>query len=271
MYEASSIIIFLQGSFSLLLPLLWHEPWEHTETNTHTPNILAARLWLHLAILQPTTKIQTTPKLPAGCRQSVPVVAWLSVRGSELFVCAKQPWLYVIHLWLCCELISPASCVWLVLKCKRRSDAETLKVECFKSHVTLWVQPVKLSFAAVTSEGDNHEQSGLLTDAACNLHISVGVEPANQSRAPIAAHAYHLHTAAVAPPRERVKGKEKERARMNGVPETEGDLCRVVAHSHLHLSFIQFQRRARLKAHFSGHYNPRLSFTGNEKKSHCCD
>lgn len=36
MYEASSIIIFLQGSFSLLLPLLWCEPWEHTQTNTHT-------------------------------------------------------------------------------------------------------------------------------------------------------------------------------------------------------------------------------------------
>ncbi|KAM7413398.1 hypothetical protein PAMA_020674 [Pampus argenteus] len=62
----------------------------------------------------------------------------------------------------------------------------------------------------MTSRGDNREQSGLLTDTACNLHISVGVEPANQKRAPIAAHAYHLHTAA-APPRERrVKRMERK-------------------------------------------------------------
>lgn len=70
--------------------------------------------------------------------------------------------------------------------------------------------PVKLSFAAVMSQGDNHEWSGLLTDAACNLHISVGVEPANQSRAPIAAHAYHLHTAAAALLSEQVKRMERK-------------------------------------------------------------
>lgn len=72
-----------------------------------------------------------------------------------------------------------------------------------------------LSFAALTSRGDSQEQSGLLTDAACNLYISVGVEPANQLRAAIAAHAYHLHTDAVAPPWER-EGRErkKERTRM---------------------------------------------------------
>lgn len=102
--------------------------------------------------------------------------------------------------------ICPSPC----LKCKRWNDVDLI------ASFVLWVWPVKLSFAAVTSRGDNHEQSGLLTDAACNLHISVGVEPANQSRAPIAAHAYHLHTAAAAPPREWEKRMErKERKSKN--------------------------------------------------------
>ncbi len=63
-------------------------------------------------------------------------------------------------------------------------------------------------------------------------------------------------------------------------PETEGDLCRVVAHSRLRLSFIQFSDVCVCvwDIYFSGYYNPHLSFKGNEeqkkkKKNHCvcCD
>lgn len=77
--------------------------------------------------------------------------------------------------------------------------------------------PLKPLFAPLTSQSDIREHSGLLTDAACNLHISVGVQLANQRRAPIAAQAYHLRTAAAAPLSEGVKGTEgKERTGKNG-------------------------------------------------------
>lgn len=48
-------------------------------------------------------------------------------------------------------------------------------------------------------------QPAIFTSAQCD-------EPANQSRTPIAAHSYHLHTAAVAPLRERVtrRGKKEQ-------------------------------------------------------------
>lgn len=87
---------------------------------------------------------------------------------------------------------------------------ELLKEKLCKSQV-LSVASRPVISTVVTPWGDNHEQSGLLTDAACNLHISVGVEPANQSQAPIAVHPYHLLTAAVAPPRERVKREGKSK------------------------------------------------------------
>lgn len=74
------------------------------------------------------------------------------------------------------------------IKVERMESVSALAL-CFKS------RPVNLSFVSVTSQGENREPSGLLTDAPCNLHISVGVAPANQS----AAYAYHLHPAAVAP------------------------------------------------------------------------
>lgn len=92
--------------------------------------------------------------------------------------------------------------------------------------------PVKLSFAAVTSRGDNHGQSGLLTDAACNLHISVGVEPAYHSRAPIAAHAYHLRAAAVAPLRERVKRMERKERKHKNERLRQRLICVVSQHIH---------------------------------------
>lgn len=86
------------------------------------------------------------------------------------------------------------------------------------------MRPVQLAFEAVTSQGDNHELSGHLTAAACNLHISVGVESANQSRAPITAYAYHLRAAATASPRVQAGRERTERARTNGGSETDGNL-----------------------------------------------
>lgn len=109
-----------------------------------------------------------------------------------------------------------------VFKSSLSFASDTFLIMLFLKHK--WKNNVNLRLCTVsvasqthlTSCGDNYEQSGLLTDTACNLHISVGVEPANQSWAPIAAHAYHLHAAAVAPPRERAKRMErKERKSKN--------------------------------------------------------
>lgn len=165
-----------------------------------------------------------------------------------LCVCSVQPRLYLlILLWfqppndiIQYYILHPAYDWFLSVSGMRHE--ETLKVErCGQAsfHLRWWRHEVTTASAVA-----------FLTDAACNLHISVGVEQANQSRAPITAHAYHLHTAAVAPLRERVRRVErererKERARMNGAPETEGDLrfCRT-AHLCLRLSFIWFQSPA---------------------------
>lgn len=109
-----------------------------------------------------------------------------------------------------------------------------------------------------------------LTDAACNLHISVGVESANQSRAPTAAHAYHLHTAGVAPLSERGRGVERE-GRKSKHEWCGRDRGWFVLYCAAFMPALAF--RGVCRGWISVHNIPHLSFEGNEEKNHCdcCD
>lgn len=164
------------------------------------------------------------------------------------------------------------SCLWLVLKYKRMHRAETLKEEWCKSlralsvasrtvicgsDVTRWQPRAEWPFDRRSLQS-SHQRRSWASQSEPSAHRCTRLSPAYSCCCPSEGAS---------------EEGRKERARMNGVPETEGDLCWVAAHSCLHLSFIQFQRCARLKTCFSGDYNPHLSFEGNERKNQrvCCD
>lgn len=137
MYEASSIIIFLQGSFSLLVPLLWHGPWEHAHTHAHTLSLTSP---CHCtANDKDPNKIRTPCRLPlsvwgldgrrASCHH-LTVYHMIQAFMSNTFLIMLR-WHYYNELVI--YKYAPHPVLWLVHQRKRKHPAETVKEERFKS------------------------------------------------------------------------------------------------------------------------------------------